>query len=82
MKDTIIEYIQEDLLAGQEDMDISADEELLESGLVDSIGVMRLIGFVEETYDLKVPPQDMTIENFRSVNAICDYLTRLKAEAL
>ena len=82
MKDTIIEYIQEDLLAGQEDVDISADEELLESGLVDSIGVMRLIGFVEETYGLKVPPQDMTIENFMSVNAICDYLERLKAEAL
>ena len=34
--------------------------------------------FIEEKFEVKVPPQDMTIENFMTVGAIGNYLERLK----
>jgi D-alanine--poly(phosphoribitol) ligase subunit 2 len=46
----------------------------LEEGLIDSLGVMRLVAFLEEEFDVKIPPQDLTIENFITVQAITTYL--------
>ena len=70
----IIKYIQENLLSGKGEIDLSPDDDLLGSGLLDSMGVMRLVGFVEETFDLKVPPEDIVIENFMDVEAITKYV--------
>lgn len=79
MNDILIEYIQTNLLAGQSDVSLSSEDDLLGSGLVDSLGMIQLLAFIEEKFEIKVPPQDMTIENFMSVEAISNYLVRLKA---
>lgn len=79
MNDILIEYIQTNLLAGQSDVSLSPEDDLLGSGLVDSLGMIQLLAFIEEKFEIKVPPQDMTIENFMSVEAISNYLVRLKA---
>ena len=76
MTETIIDYILKELIG--EDEPLQADDDLLNSGLVDSIGIMRLIGFIESKYDMKVPPQDMVIENFISVEAIVQYIEQVK----
>ncbi|MDN3204393.1 acyl carrier protein [Algoriphagus sediminis] len=69
MIEEITKYISEEI-----DTDINAEEELLSSGLIDSITIMKVIAFLEETYDVKVPPQDMVIENFNTVQSMGDYL--------
>jgi len=69
MIEEITKYISEEI-----DTDINAEEELLSSGLIDSITIMKVIAFLEETYDVKVPPQDMVIENFNTVQSMSDYL--------
>ena len=78
MNDIIIEYIQQQLLGGQVDIELSPEEDLLGSGLIDSLGMIQLLAFIEEKFEVKVPPQDMTIENFMTVGAIGHYLERLK----
>jgi acyl carrier protein len=70
----IINYIQENLLAGKEAIELSPEDDLLGSGLLDSMGVMRLVGFVEETFNIKIPPEDIVIENFMDVKAITNYV--------
>ena len=75
----LIQYINEKLLNGQ--ATVTAEEDLLTTGLVDSIGMMWLIGHIEDTYDLKIPPEDITIEHFLSVEAIDAYLKSLSPES-
>ena len=70
----ITKYIQENLLSGKGEIELSPEDDLLGSGLLDSMGVMRLVGFVEETFNLKVPPEDIVIENFMDVKAITRYV--------
>ena len=70
----IIKYIQENLLTGKGKIELSHEEDLLGSGLLDSMGVMRLVGFVEETFNMKIPPEDIVIENFMDVKAITNYV--------
>jgi acyl carrier protein len=78
MTDKLIKYIEDEILAGQ-DIQLEADEDLLGSGLLDSLAAMRLIAYIEKEFDIKVPPQDMTIENFMTVEAIANYLGSVKA---
>ena len=80
MNERIIKYIIEELHGGATDLDISPEDDLLGSGLVESMGMMRLIQFIEEEYDFKVPPQEMTIENFMTVEAMVDYIEKVKAK--
>ncbi len=74
--DKILSFINEELLDSDSSEQVGADEDLLSDGLLDSISVMRLIAFIEEDLSIKIPPQDLTIENFISVDAISNYLSK------
>lgn len=71
MRERLREYIEDQLLSGKK---VGDEEDLLLSGLVDSMGVMRLIGFIEENLQVTVPPEDLTIENFTNITALSRYL--------
>jgi acyl carrier protein len=78
MQKIIIEYIEKELLSGQSDLQLSADEDILTTGLIDSIGIMSLITFLEEKFSVTIPAEDMTIENFLTVETIETYIQSLK----
>ncbi len=65
-------YISDTLLNGR--MQVEADDDLLGEEIIDSMGIMRLIGFIEETFDMDVAQADITIFNFRTIKAIDAYL--------
>ncbi len=69
----LIGYIAAELLI-DDSHELTVDDELLLDGIIDSIGATRLIGFIEEAWSLRVPAEDVTVENFGSVNQISDYL--------
>ena len=73
MKSEILKFVAIELVGETTNANVQSSDDLLTTELVDSIGVMRLIAFVE-TFKLKIPIEDVTIENFISVDAICDYL--------
>jgi acyl carrier protein len=55
---------------------LDAQASLLEAGVIDSTGVLELIGFVESRFDLEVPDEDLLPENFDSVAGIVSYVAR------
>ena len=75
-KELLRQYISQQLLDGHENLDV--EENLLTSGMIDSHGIMRLIAYIEETFDLQVPPIDITLENFRTITLMADYIHRMQ----
>ncbi|MBU2975944.1 acyl carrier protein [Zobellia sp. B3R18] len=73
MKDKIVSYIK-NKLASEPIEEIEADEDLLGSGLVDSIGMVQLILFIETEAAIKVLPEEMTIENFMTINHMLRFI--------
>lgn len=58
-------------------------QSFLESGTVDSTGMLEMIMFLETTYHIKVAPEEMVPENLDSVTRIAGFLTRkLRVDAL
>lgn len=76
MQEKIIKYIEEELSNEELDDGIEVTEDLLGSGILDSLGMMNLISFLEEEFNCKVLPEEMVIENFMTVANILDYLKR------
>ena len=52
------------------DGDVSLESELFSSGALDSVAMLQLITFVEETAGVRVRPEDVTLENFDSAQRI------------
>ncbi len=75
-QDAIGQFIATDLLS-QPERSIGEDEDLLTSGLVDSMGIMALVFFLEQRFGVQIPPGDVTIENFGTLRAIEHYLASL-----
>jgi acyl carrier protein len=73
VRDQLARYIAADLL-NQHDRVIDEDEDLLASGLLDSLSMMSLIQHIEQDLQIDVPAEDVTIENFQSLRAIDAYL--------
>jgi len=74
MKERLIKYISEQLLNNELEEELEAEDDLLGDGILDSLGMMKLILFIETEYKTKIPPQDMVIENFMTINHISQYL--------
>lgn len=72
--DVLINFITEELLYGQADVPVEPETNLLVTGLVDSLGIMRLTLHIEETLGIPIPPEDITIENFLTVADMTRYL--------
>ncbi|MDX1647507.1 MAG: acyl carrier protein [Longimicrobiales bacterium] len=76
--DELRHYIQTELL-NDPAVEIGADDDLLLSETLDSLSVMRLVQHLEDETGMAVPPQDVTLENFRSLRRIEAYLASRRA---
>jgi len=70
----LIDFIRVQLLEDPE-YDLTPDDELLLDDIVDSLGVMRLVEFIEHEGGAAVPAEDVTIDNFSTVSVIAGYLS-------
>ena len=73
---TLRDFVTNDLLYASDVEEISADDELLGSGLLDSLASAQLMVFIEETYSIKLDPDDLTFENFNTLNALSAMVVR------
>lgn len=81
MKNKIITYIEKEILNGQENVNLTSDEDLLTTGLIDSLGIMKLLTYLEETFEITIPAEDMTIEYFMTVDDMSEYIASRQAVA-
>jgi acyl carrier protein len=73
----LMDYIKGELIRDRRAV-ISSDDDLLANGTIDSLGILQLVAFVDERLGLRIPDEDVTYENFHSVNALATYLDQLK----
>lgn len=79
--DTIKHFVITEFLPGTPAGELAADHDLLNDGVIDSLGVLKLIAWVEDRFDLAVGDNDLDPNNFRSVEAIDTFITEARAAA-
>ena len=68
------QYVLDKLLFGRTEVELSGDASFLESGIIDSTGVLELVAFLEEKFQVKVEDEDLIPANLDSINAIVRYV--------
>lgn len=53
---------------------IQPDDELVRSGILDSLAFVKLLAFIEENFDVAFEDDELNPENFRTIRAICSRL--------
>jgi acyl carrier protein len=61
------------------DAKVDPEDNLLDLGLIDSVGLLNLITFLESTAGIRVPEEEMVPDNFESVVAIEAFVARMRA---
>lgn len=61
--------------------DLPADLDLIQSGVIDSLGVLKLVAFLEDDCAIAIAPEELDAELYKSLDAIADLLARKSAEA-
>ncbi len=73
--ETVIkEYISKEIVSNPELASISNDTQLLVSGILDSLSLLKLVLFLEKHFNVLVGPEELVPENFATINAIRGYI--------
>lgn len=81
IKQQIREFVIENFLMGDASSMLKDGESFLETGTIDSTGVLEVVTFLETAFELKVDDKDLVPENLDSVNNLAKYVLRRKNAA-
>jgi acyl carrier protein len=68
------QFIVEEIALGSGVESVGHDEDLLAQDIIDSLGIVELVSFLEARYGIKVGDDDLLPENFQSVNSVVAFV--------
>ncbi len=74
--DAIKNYIVREFVPDITADDLADDYDLIANGVVDSLGLLRLISWLETTYSIPVDDIEINEQDFVTVDAICEFIDR------
>jgi acyl carrier protein len=77
MQKKIRTFISDKFLFGN-DANLQDDTSFLNSSILDSTGMLELIGFIEQEFGISIPSDELVPENLDSINNIVNFINRIK----
>jgi acyl carrier protein len=74
IKKTVREFILNHFLKGDTSRKLSDSASFIEEGIIDSIGVLELVAFLEEKFGFKVEDEEIVPENFESIEKLDNFV--------
>lgn len=74
-------YITETFLYDREDMLLTNDLPLIDQRVIDSLGLLRLIAFLEEVFGITLDPEGIVLDNFETIDVVADVVFRNLSES-
>ena len=73
------QIVTETFLVGGENGDLHGDASFIDTGIIDSTGILQLVEFVEQEFNFKVDDEDLIPENLDSINRLVAFVERKKS---
>jgi acyl carrier protein len=75
------EFVTDNFLFGRKNVSLGSDDSLLEEGLIDSTGVLELVMFIENKFEIAVDDDDLVPDNLDSINCLIAFIENKLEEA-
>ena len=69
LRTSLATFVRAELARGQPELDVEKDS-LVDSGVIDSVGIMKLVSFIEKELHVKIGDEDLLPENFETLSDI------------
>lgn len=70
----IKKFIESELVHDQQYQNLADSDELLSTGIIDSLGLVKLLSFINEKYSITLDDQDIVPENFETIKTVSDLI--------
>ncbi len=67
---TVEQFIRTEILFEDVSVDLASDRNLISSGILDSLALLRLIEFIESTFNISLSEEDIDANKFQSIGRI------------
>jgi acyl carrier protein len=67
-------FLAENFLLGEEFRGLPGSASLIEAGIIDSTGVLELVGFLEEAYEIEITDSELVPENLDSIDNVVRFV--------
>ena len=67
-------FVEENFLYMRKNKTIGDEDSLLRTGVITSLGMMELVGWVEEEFGLVIEPDEITEQNFDTLRGIATFV--------
>jgi acyl carrier protein len=74
LREAVREYILREFLPGESSDKLSDTTPLITGGILDSLGTLRLIAFLEESYNIEVGADEVVTDNLNTVGLITNFI--------
>lgn len=81
IEEQVRKFITNNFLLATSACSLNNDDSFFEKGIIDSTGVLELVSFIEETFDIKVTNEELIPNNLDSLNKIVPFIKRKKGNA-
>jgi len=79
MEADVRRFLATNFSLGDDPGSLSGDASLVEAGIIDSTGILELIGWLEDTYGIQVSDGELLPENLESIDNIVRFVERKRA---
>jgi len=74
IRQTVKKFILENILFEDDENALDYDDSFLEKGIIDSTGVLEVVSFIEEEFNISVDDDELVPENLDSVNKLAKFV--------
>ena len=75
-QDPIMEFIKNQLVREKTMINIGRRDDLIESGIIDSLGILKLLEFLESKFSINIADEELIPDNFESIESIESFLSQ------
>ena len=76
LEQDIRNFVTENFIFDGNEDQMDNSQSFLETGIIDSTGMLELVSFIEEQFNIKMEDDELIPENLDSVNNVVNYITK------
>jgi len=75
-RDALVKFVVDEFLQNDQASDLPDDLDLIANSVIDSLGLLKIVAFLEEHYGVSIAPEAMVPETFRSIGSMMALLSQ------
>ena len=79
VRDAVVAYVRDEFRI--DECELTWDAPLVRTGLLDSVSLVQLAGYLERTFGIEIPDQEIAADHFDSIGMIVEYVRQRLATA-